>query len=80
MFDNLTLSCKNYSLLNPEMLIIMRWNMSDCSIEEAIEIINNCDESLNPDTKHFDVRNVQRIDDFGLVFNTFLFNPLMEHN
>lgn len=51
--------------------------MRDYSIEEAIEIINNCDESFNHDTKHFDVRNVQRIDDFGLVFNTFLFNPLM---
>lgn len=46
-------------------------------IEEAIEIINNCDESFNPNTKHFDVRNVQRFGDFGLIFETFLYNPLM---
>ncbi len=55
----------------------MGWNMRDYSIEEAIEIINNCDESFNPDTRHFDVRNVQRIGDFGLIFKTFLYNPLM---
>ena len=51
----------------------MGWNMRDYSIEEAIEIINNCDESFNPDTRHFDVRNVQRIGDFGLIFKTFLY-------
>ena len=26
--------------------------MKDYSIEEAIEIINSCDESFMPDTKH----------------------------
>ena len=31
--------------------------MRDYSIEEAIEIINSCDQSFMPDTKHFDVRN-----------------------
>lgn len=51
--------------------------MRDYSIEEAIEIINSCDDSFMPDTKHFDVRNVQRIGDFGLIFDTFLYNPLM---
>lgn len=51
--------------------------MMDYSIEEAIDIINSCDESFRPDTKHFDVRNLQWIGDFGLVFNTFLYCPLM---
>jgi len=51
--------------------------MRDYSIEEAIEIINSCDESFMPDTKHFDVRNFQRIGDLGLIFETFLYNPLM---
>ena len=51
--------------------------MRDYSIEEAIEIINSCDESFMPDTIHFDVRNIQRIGDFGLIFETFLHNPLM---
>ena len=51
--------------------------MRDYSIEEAIEIINSCDESFMPDTKHFYVRNIQRIGDFGLIFETFLHNPLM---
>ncbi len=46
--------------------------MRDYSIEEAIEIINSCDESFMPDTKHFDVRNIQRIGDFDLIFKTFL--------
>ena len=50
--------------------------MRDYSIEEAIEIINSCDESFMPDTIHFDVRNIQRIGDFGLIFETFLHNPL----
>ena len=27
--------------------------MRDYSIEEAIEIINSCDQSFMPDTKHF---------------------------
>jgi hypothetical protein len=49
--------------------------MRDYSIEEAIEIINSCDESFMPDTKHFVVRNIQRIGDFGLIFETFLHNP-----
>ena len=49
--------------------------MRDYSIEEAIEIINSCDQSFMPDTKHFDVRNIQRIGDFDLIFETFLHNP-----
>ena len=48
--------------------------MKDYSIEEAIEIINSCDESFVADTKHFDIRNVQRIGDLGLIFQTFLYN------
>ena len=51
--------------------------MKDYSIEEAIEIINSCDESFVADTKHFDIRNVQRIGDLGLIFQTFLYNQLM---
>ena len=51
--------------------------MKDYSIEEAIEIINSCDESFVTDTKHFDIRNVQRIGDLGLIFQTFLYNQLM---
>ena len=51
--------------------------MMEYTIEEAIDIIHNCDELFNPDTHHFDVRNVQRIGDFGLIFNTFLHDPLM---
>ena len=51
--------------------------MRDYSIGDAIEIINSCDESFVPDTKHFDVGNIQRIGDFGLIFETFLNNPLM---
>lgn len=30
-----------------------------------------------PDTKHFGVRNIQRIGDFDLIFETFLHNPPM---
>ena len=51
--------------------------MRDYSIEEAIEIINQCDESIMPDSKHFNLRNIQRIDDLGLIFETFLYKPLM---
>lgn len=51
--------------------------MMDYTIEEAINIINECDESFMPDTKHLDLRNIRRIGDFGLIFNTFLNNPLM---
>ena len=40
-----------------------------------IDIINSCDESFMPDTKQFDVRNIQRIRDFDLIFETFLHNP-----
>ena len=49
----------------------------DYTIEEAIDIINECDESFNPDTRHFNRRNVQRIGNFGLIFDTFLHKPLM---
>ncbi len=66
----------NYRLLNWR-LVVMRLNMRNYIIEEAIEIINNCDGSFNPNTKHFDARNVQRFGDFGLIFETFLYNPLM---
>ena len=38
---------------------------------------NSCDESFVADTKHFDIRNVQRIGDLGLIFQTFLYNQLM---
>ena len=41
----------------------------------SIEIINSCDEFFLPDTKHFCVRNIQRIGDFDLIFETFLHNP-----
>lgn len=51
--------------------------MMDYTIEEAIEIINGCDESFNPDTRHFDIRTVQRIGDSSLIFDAFLYNPLM---
>ena len=51
--------------------------MRDYSIEEAIEITDSSDELFMPNTKHFDVRNVQRIGDLGLIFETFLHNPLM---
>jgi hypothetical protein len=52
-------------------------NMRDYSIEEAIEIINQCDESILPDSKHFNLRNIQRIFDLSLIFKTFLYKPLM---
>ena len=49
----------------------------DYTIEDAIKIIKNCDESFTPNTKHFNERNIQRIGDFELIFKTFLNNPLM---
>lgn len=51
--------------------------MINYSIGKTIEIISSCDESFAIDTKYFDVRNIQRIWDFGLIFETFLNNPLM---
>lgn len=51
--------------------------MKDYTIEDAIKIIDNCDESFNPNTKHFDLRNLQRIGGSDLIFTTFLNNPLM---
>ena len=46
-------------------------------IDYSIEIINSCGEFFVPDTKHFGVKNIQRIGDFDLIFETFLHNPLM---
>ena len=51
--------------------------MIDYNIEDAINIINSCDESFNPDTRHFNVRNVQRIENLDLIYKTFLYGPLM---
>lgn len=51
--------------------------MMDYSIEEAIEVINNCDETFKPNTRHLNIRNVQRMADLGLIFETFLYNPLV---
>lgn len=51
--------------------------MMDYTIEEAIKIINSCDETFKPDTKHLNIHNVQRMGDLGLIFETFLYNPLM---
>lgn len=45
-------------------------------IDYSIEIINSCYEFFVPDTKH-SVRNIQRIGDFDLIFETFLHNPPM---
>ena len=39
--------------------------------------IKSCDESFTPDTNHFKTRNIQRIGDLALIFETFLNNPLM---
>ena len=44
-------------------------------IDYSIEIINSCGEFFVPDTKHFGVKNIQRIGDFDLIFETFLHNP-----
>lgn len=41
-------------------------------IDYSIKIINSCDEFFVPDTKHFGVKNIQRIGDFDLIFETFL--------
>ena len=46
-------------------------------IDYSIEIINSCGEFFVPDTKHFGVKNIQRIGDFDLIFETFLHNPPM---
>ena len=46
-------------------------------IDYSIEIINSCAEFFVPDTKHFGVKNIQRIGDFDLIFETFLQNPPM---
>lgn len=51
--------------------------MMDYTIEEAIDIIKSCDESFTQDTNHFKTRNIQRIGDLALIFETFLNNPLM---
>ena len=51
--------------------------MVDYSIEDAINIINSCDESFNLDTRHFNVRNVQRIGNLEFIYKTVLHNPLM---
>ena len=51
--------------------------MKDYTIEEAIEIINSCDETFNPDTRHLNIRNVQRMADLGLIFEPFLYNPFV---
>ena len=44
-------------------------------IDYSIEIINSCGEFFVPNTKHFGVKNIQRIGDFDLIFETFLHNP-----
>ena len=44
-------------------------------IDYSIEIINSCDVFFVPDTKHFGVKNIQRIGNFDLIFETFLHNP-----
>ena len=51
--------------------------MMDYAIEESITIINECGETFNPDTSNFNRRNIQRIGDFDLIFETFLHNPPM---
>ena len=51
--------------------------MRDYTIEDAISIIKSCDESFMPDTKHLNIRNVQRMVNLGLIYETFLYNPLM---
>ena len=45
-------------------------------IDYSIEIINSCYEFFVPNTKH-SIRNIQRIGDFDLIFETFLHNPPM---
>ena len=44
--------------------------MTDYLIEIIIPVMN-----FVPDTKHFGVKNIQRIVDFDLIFETFLHNP-----
>lgn len=51
--------------------------MKDYSIEEAFNLINNCDKYGIRDTRHFSFRNFQRSTDIDLVYRTLLYKPIV---
>ncbi len=51
--------------------------MKDFDIEDALRIIQNCDENSIKDTRHFRFRNVQRNYDSDLIYQTLLFKPIV---
>ena len=46
--------------------------MREYTIEEAIDVIKNCDETSISETQHFTIRNEQRNKDSSLIYDTFL--------
>lgn len=50
--------------------------MKEYTIEDAIEIIKNCDKTQISVTRHFHIRNEKRNDDLSLVYETFLTNEI----
>ena len=51
--------------------------MKDYSIEEAFNLINNCDKYNITDTRHFSIRNIQRSIDMDLVYRILLNKPIV---
>lgn len=51
--------------------------MRDYSLEKALEIIRNCNESQISEARHFTIRNTQRNIDLGIVHNVFLNNDVV---
>lgn len=46
--------------------------VNEYTIEEAIEVIKNCDKTLISESHHFNLRNRKRNDNPSLVYDTFL--------
>lgn len=51
--------------------------MKDYSIEEAFNLIKNCDKDNINDTRHFSFRNIQRSSDISLIYRTLLKKPIV---
>jgi len=51
--------------------------MKDYQIKEVVNRISDCLESEIKESKHFNIRNIQRITDLAMVYNSLINDDLM---
>lgn len=51
--------------------------MRDYEIDEALDIVKNCTESDVRNLVHFNIRNMQRMEDLAMVYRSIFSKPIV---